>query len=82
MDDEPRICDLVRTALDRTDDLRCVGAYVTAEAALAAIPGLKPQVVQMDIKLPGLSGIECLPQIKAKSPESLVMMLTVDGDGE
>ena len=52
-------------------------AFANAELALKEIPDLQPQVVLMDIHLPGLSGIECVRILKQKMPNLHVIMLTV-----
>ncbi len=44
--------------------VHCVGAYPTGEAAVSDIPRLEPQVALVDINLPGMSGIECVSQLK------------------
>ena len=51
--------------------------FKTAEEALANLPGLHPDVVIMDINLPGLSGIECVRQLKSVLPNTQFMMFTV-----
>lgn len=51
--------------------------YKTAEEALYEIPVHKPDIVIMDINLPGMNGIECIRQVKAKSPSTQFMMFTV-----
>ena len=51
--------------------------FSTAEEALYEIPRLKPQIVIMDISLPGMNGIECIRQVKDKSPATQFMMFTV-----
>ncbi len=51
--------------------------FRTAEEALYEIPRLKPQIVIMDISLPGMNGIECIRQVKDKSPVTQFMMFTV-----
>jgi DNA-binding NarL/FixJ family response regulator len=56
---------------------RCVFACATAEEALAQIPRLKPEVVLMDVHLPGESGIACTAQLKEKLPEVQVIIVTV-----
>jgi DNA-binding NarL/FixJ family response regulator len=66
--------------LRRAPGVRCVAACATAEAALEQIPGLKPDVVLMDINLPGASGIECTARLKLQLPEIQVIMLTVYED--
>jgi DNA-binding NarL/FixJ family response regulator len=62
--------------LGRAPTLRCVGAHPTGEEALRNIPGEQPDVVLMDINLPGMSGIECVGRLKARLPKTQVLMLT------
>ena len=54
-----------------------LGSFRTAEEALHEIPRLKPAIVIMDINLPGMNGIECIRQVKDKSPDTQFMMFTV-----
>ncbi|HZV34620.1 MAG TPA: response regulator transcription factor [Verrucomicrobiae bacterium] len=56
---------------------RCVFSCATAEEALAEIPQLNPDVVLMDIHLPGESGIACTAQLKEKLPGVQVIIVTV-----
>jgi DNA-binding NarL/FixJ family response regulator len=58
----------------------CVAACPTAEDALARLPVLKPDVVLMDIGLPGMSGIDCIRELKRLLPATQIMMLTVFED--
>jgi DNA-binding NarL/FixJ family response regulator len=51
--------------------------YKTAEEAIYEMPGQKPDIVIMDISLPGMSGIECIREIKGKLPATQFMMFTV-----
>ena len=51
--------------------------YKTAEEALLGLPQVKPDIVIMDINLPGMSGIECIREIKGKVPKTQFMMFTV-----
>jgi len=62
--------------LGRAPGLRCVGAHPTGEKALQAIPEENPDVVLMDINLPGMSGIECVAALKERLPKLQVLMLT------
>lgn len=66
-----------RQWIDASPGFRCVFACATAEEALAQIPRLKPDVVLMDIHLPGESGIVCTAQLKEKLPAVQVIILTV-----
>ena len=61
---------------------RCASAYPNAEAALADIPRVRPDVVLMDINLPGLDGIECVSRLRQHMPTLRIIMLTVFEEGE
>jgi len=63
-------------------EFHIAGIYKTAEGAVVEIPFLKPDVVIMDINLPGISGIECIRQLKNKLPRTQFMMFTVYEDDE
>ncbi|MEI6970223.1 MAG: response regulator transcription factor [bacterium] len=62
--------------------LQCVGAFPDAEQALLKLPELKPAVVLMDIKLPGMSGVECVSKLTLVLPETHVIMITVYDDSD
>jgi DNA-binding NarL/FixJ family response regulator len=60
----------------------CVGSYATGEDALANFPVEKPDVVLMDICLPGISGIECTGKLKSLLPATQILVVTVYTDNE
>jgi DNA-binding NarL/FixJ family response regulator len=66
--------------LSRAPDCECVGQFASAEAALAALPALRPDVVLMDIHLPGMDGVECVRRLKERLPATQVVMLTAHED--
>jgi DNA-binding NarL/FixJ family response regulator len=68
--------------LDREEGFHCVSNYGNAEAALEGLPQDKPQVVLMDINLPGMNGVECVRRLKQVLPDTLVVMLTAYEDTE
>jgi DNA-binding NarL/FixJ family response regulator len=68
--------------LNETEGFCCVAACATGEEAVAQLPGLRPQVVLMDINLPHMSGIECTRRLKEKCPRAQVLMLTVYEDSD
>lgn len=63
--------------INRAEGFKCLGAYSDGETALAGIPRQRPDVVLMDINLPGMSGIECVRSLKAALPSVQIIMLTV-----
>ena len=60
-----------------SNDFKILDTFKTAEEALVDIPRLQPDIVIMDINLPGMNGIECIRQVKDKSPNTQFMMFTV-----
>ncbi len=60
----------------------CVTACVNAEEALKQLPAVHPDVVLMDMHLPGRSGIECVARLKPVLPKTQIIMLTVEEDSE
>jgi DNA-binding NarL/FixJ family response regulator len=70
----------LRKIVESAPDFRCLGVWTTAEDALKKIDAFRPQVVLMDINLPGMSGIEATARIKQHLPELQVIMVTVYRD--
>ena len=68
--------------LNQSPDCFCLKTYPTAEIALKEITDELPDVVLMDIALPGISGIECTRLLKAQNPEVDILMLTVHSDDQ
>lgn len=63
--------------INRTPGYCCAGAFPDGETAMSEIPRLKPDLVLMDIGLPGMSGIECVSALKEILPATPIIMLTV-----
>jgi DNA-binding NarL/FixJ family response regulator len=68
--------------IGRTEGFQCLGQHASAEAALEAIPSERPNVVLMDINLPGMNGVECVRKLKQILPTAQVVMLTAYEDTE
>ena len=66
--------------IGESSSLRLLRSYPDAESALAELPKLHPDVVLMDINLPGIDGVECVRQLKPKLPKAQFVMLTVYED--
>ena len=72
----------LKTLFDESPGFRCVLAADSAEKALATVPENPPDVLLMDINLPGMSGVECTARLKDRMPELQVVMITVYEDAE
>jgi DNA-binding NarL/FixJ family response regulator len=68
--------------LNSSPGFHCQAAYPDGAAAIKAIPTNPPDVVLMDINLPGMPGTECVRHLKQTSPQLPVLMLTVYDDSE
>jgi len=66
--------------LSRAKGFRVAGLHQNGLEAVAALPAEKPDVVLMDINLPGLDGVECVRQLKAQCPKMQFVMITVYED--
>jgi len=79
-DDHAVLREGMRNLLEREKDLEVIGEATDGEQAVRLVSQLKPDVVLMDIVMPGLSGIEATKQIKAISPATTVLILTAYSD--
>ncbi len=77
VEDLDEVRDGLKNFLALGQDFKVLDTFKTAEQALDDIPKLKPDIVIMDISLPGMNGIECIRQVKDKSPSTQFMMFTV-----
>jgi DNA-binding NarL/FixJ family response regulator len=82
VEDDRRLREQLLQILEHHPDIECVGTYATAEEAVQRIPQDKPDVVLMDIKLPGMSGIQCVAELKKVMPRLQIIMVTVYEDSE
>jgi len=72
----------VKSIIDESEEFICLSAYSNAETALEELPKLKPDIVLMDINLPGMNGIECIIKVKKKCSEIQFMMFTIYENNE
>ena len=68
--------------LDQAPDIKCIGAFASAEEVLKVVPTQQPDVVLMDIGLPGMSGIQCVTELRRVAPAVQIIMVTVYEDSE
>lgn len=69
----------LRTFLELQPDMAVVGEAGTAEQALALVPSLAPDIVVMDLVLPGLSGVDALRRLRERHPDVKVVVLSSFG---
>ena len=82
VDDDEGIRTGLAALIHRASNLKLTGDYANAETALTEIPRHPPDVVLMDINLPGMKGVECVRQLKAAMPAVQFLMLTVYEDSD
>ncbi len=82
VEDNEQLRGTLARVIGRADGFRCVSQYGDAEAALEGLPNNRPDVVLMDINLPGMNGVECVRRLKQQLPGIQVVMLTVYEDTE
>ena len=82
VDDDEGIRTSLSALLKRAAGCKLVGEYANAETALKEIPLAQPDVVLMDINLPGMKGYDCVRRLKAAHPEIQFLMLTVYEDSD
>ena len=82
VDDEPDLRENIAGYVDAAKGFRCISVHSSAEEALLQLPKEKPDVVLMDINLGGMSGIECVQQLKPQMRDTQMVMLTVFEDTE
>ena len=80
VEDNDKLRATLAKVIDRAEGFHCVSHYGSAEEALQNLPVVKPDVVLMDINLPGINGVECVRKLKVLLPKTQVMMLTVYED--
>ena len=82
VEDNEKVRDGLEVLINASPEFSCVSTCQTAEEAIRLMPRKDPDVVLMDIGLPGMSGIQCVEELKKQMPALQVMMLTVYEDDE
>ena len=79
VDDQKLMAVALKEALDSVDHLRVVGVAHSASDGLSMVTRTQPDVVLLDVNMPGMSGLECLDVLRRDYPSIKVMMLS-EGD--
>jgi two-component system, NarL family, response regulator NreC len=79
-DDHAVVRSALRMLLDEEHDIEIVAEAGDAEAATRYVRGHRPTVLILDINMPGGSGLAAIPQIRSESPETQIVMLTMQGE--
>jgi DNA-binding NarL/FixJ family response regulator len=82
VEDLDEVREALQRLIDQSENFGFVAGYINAELAEKDIPLQPPDIVIMDINLPGMSGIECIRRIKEKCPDTQFMMFTIYEDDE
>ncbi len=80
VEDSDQLRETLARVIGRAEGFQCVGQYANAESALEGLVKAPPEVVLMDINLPGMNGVECVRRLKQSLPGIQVLMLTVYED--
>ncbi|MPQ96446.1 response regulator [Modestobacter sp. I12A-02628] len=82
VDDHPIVRDGLRALFGTVADIDVVGEAADAEGALREVTLLRPDVLLLDVHMPGGTGLAALPRLRAAGPETRVLLLTMDDDAE
>ncbi|MGN6555160.1 MAG: response regulator [Verrucomicrobiota bacterium] len=82
VEDDKALRNAIKEWIASDKRLKIVSEHGNAEEAVEQLPAKAPDVVLSDINLPGISGIECVRQLKARMPKTQFLMLTVYDDAE
>lgn len=77
VEDLDEVRDGLRNFISLSPDFKVLNTFKSAEDAIDELPEIAPDIVIMDISLPGMNGIECIRLVKPKSPKTQFMMFTV-----
>jgi DNA-binding NarL/FixJ family response regulator len=77
VEDNLRLRGSLTKLIELSEGFECMGSHADAEEALVQLPLTKPDVILMDINLPGKNGVDCVRELKPLLPETQIVMFTV-----
>jgi DNA-binding NarL/FixJ family response regulator len=78
VDDHPVTRDGLRSALSSSDEVEILGEAASGEEAIQLVKELGPEVIFMDVRLPGITGIEATKQVLSFAPDTKIILFTVE----
>lgn len=82
VNDQVAVCKMWQLLLERTPGMSCPGYAIDGESAIELVRESHPDVVLMDVLMPGMRGDEAMHHIKAEFPETIVIMYSADSSTE
>ena len=84
IEDNELLRDSFKEAINKSSSIRCENTFSSGEAALDIIEKkeLVPDIILLDIGLPGMNGIEMIPELRKLTPSSKIIIITVHDDDE
>ena len=82
VDDDAVFAQCVRILVDGNPGMSCLSYYQNGSDAIAKLPEDRPDVALVDLQMPGVSGIECIQQVRSALPQTLFLALTSHSDDE
>ena len=78
VDDQAVFRGIAREVIDATPGFESVGEAASGEEALAAVERLEPHLVLLDVRMPGLDGIEVARRLHATHPDTLLVLISIE----
>jgi two-component system invasion response regulator UvrY len=78
VDDQPHFREAAHDVIDATPGFRAIGDASSGEEALAIVDESEPQLVLVDVRMPGMSGIETTRRILADHPDVVVVLISIE----
>jgi DNA-binding NarL/FixJ family response regulator len=78
VDDSEMFRQVAATLVSEAHGIRLIGVAASGEEAIRLLPDLKPDLVLLDVHMPGLGGLETAPLIRRESPDTVVVLVSAD----
>ena len=78
VDDQAVFRGIAREVIDATPGFDAVGEAASGDEALAAVARLEPQLVLLDVRMPGLDGVQVAQRLRVTHPDTVVVLISID----